>query len=314
MSSYPYHIVPSGPQVLDAGLLEILYATFNHRRWVSPDPVEFLYGYKDPLEREVVGLIAACLAYGRVTQIHASISLVLSKMEPSPRHYVLEASRRQLAHAFARFRHRFTSGEELASLLYGIRTILERHGSLEACFTYGLAAKSGHTVLEALMRFAAELRSTSGLAHSMLVPDPHAGSALKRLNLFLRWMVRKDRIDPGGWKGVRPSQLIVPLDTHMHRISLYLSLTRRRQPNMQTALEITEAFRTLVPHDPVRYDFALTRLSIMAPTRQHLDSSKVLPLRTLLTSLAPTGRRCRKTASPQAHKEGPQWPKLTSYR
>jgi uncharacterized protein (TIGR02757 family) len=94
------------------------------------------------------------------------------------------------------------------------------------------------------------------------VPSPVGGSACKRLNLFLRWMVRQDGVDPGGWDNVPQSKLIVPVDTHMHRICLRLGLTTRKQANMATALEITEGFRALAPDDPVRYDFSLTRLGI----------------------------------------------------
>jgi uncharacterized protein (TIGR02757 family) len=82
------------------------------------------------------------------------------------------------------------------------------------------------------------------------------------MNLFLRWMVRRDRVDPGGWDGIPCSNLIIPLDTHMHRISLALNLTKRKQANMNTALAITSCFKKIVPEDPVKYDFALTRLGI----------------------------------------------------
>ncbi len=97
---------------------------------------------------------------------------------------------------------------------------------------------------------------------TMLLPSPGKGSACKRLNLFLRWMVRSDDVDPGGWSGVDAGKLIVPLDTHMHRMGLEVGLTRRKQADMQAALEVTRAFRTIAPEDPVRYDFALTRLGI----------------------------------------------------
>ena len=95
-----------------------------------------------------------------------------------------------------------------------------------------------------------------------LLPSPSAGSACKRLNLFLRWMVRQDNVDPGGWDSVSPAKLIIPLDTHMHRIGRRLGLTPRRQADLRTAIEITEGFRGICPSDPVRYDFALTRLGI----------------------------------------------------
>ncbi|MBW2650885.1 MAG: DUF2400 family protein, partial [Deltaproteobacteria bacterium] len=83
---------------------------------------------------------------------------------------------------------------------------------------------------------------------------------------FLRWMVRRDDVDPGGWDDIPPSKLVIPLDTHMHRICLALGITKRKQANMKTALEITRSFQVIAPHDPVRYDFALTRLGIRKDT------------------------------------------------
>jgi uncharacterized protein (TIGR02757 family) len=99
-----------------------------------------------------------------------------------------------------------------------------------------------------------------------LLADPRDKSACKRLNLYLRWMVRRDDVDPGGWEGVRPAQLVVPLDVHMHRIGRALGLTQRQQADCRTALEVTEAFRKISPEDPVKYDFALTRLGIRDDT------------------------------------------------
>jgi len=95
-----------------------------------------------------------------------------------------------------------------------------------------------------------------------LLPLPRLGSACKRLNLFLRWMIRKDDVDPGGWENIPLSKLIIPLDTHMHKIGILTGLTSRKQANMRTAFEITDGFKKLVPEDPVKYDFSLTRIGI----------------------------------------------------
>jgi len=115
------------------------------------------------------------------------------------------------------------------------------------------------TVIPALEGFAKAFFPSGS---PFLIPAPSKGSACKRLNLFLRWMVRQDEVDPGGWDLIPPSKLVVPLDTHMHRIGLLLSFTNRKQADLQTALEITDAFRKVAPHDPVKYDFVLTRLGI----------------------------------------------------
>ncbi|MBW1679895.1 MAG: TIGR02757 family protein [Deltaproteobacteria bacterium] len=241
--------------------LERLYAHYNHRRWVHPDPLEFLYHYPDPAEREVAGLVASGLAYGRVGQILKSVSYVLDKMGPSPRMFLLESRDGDLHRTFSGFKHRFTTGGELAVFLTGIRGVLRSYGSLQEGFMAGYSPKD-ETVLPALEDFAALLSAAFGGARNSLLPRPARGSACKRLHLYLRWMVRKDGVDPGGWEGVDPSKLIIPLDTHMHRICKGLGLTARRCADRKTALESTRGFRTVAPRDPVRYDFALTRLGI----------------------------------------------------
>lgn len=248
--------------------LEALYSAYNRRCYVHPDPLEFLYGFPDPLDVEIVGILASSLAYGNVKQILRSVSLVLTKMGACPSAFLLNSPFNRIAGTFSDFKHRFTTGEDLARLLWGLRRVIKRHGSLQKCFMSRLR-RDDRTVIPALSAFVAEVFPEGC---DFLIPAPGKGSACKRLNLFLRWMVRHDDVDPGGWDGVSPSKLLVPLDTHMHRIALRLGLTERRQADLRTAVEITEAFRKLSPHDPVRYDFALTRFGI----RKDLDQAALL--------------------------------------
>ncbi len=228
---------------------------------MHPDPLEFLYAYEDLRDREVAGLVASALAYGRVAQILRSVSEVLERIGPEPAGFVSRSSSRELERRLEGFKHRFTTGADIAKLLVGAARAIRKHGSLNACFAGGLDP-GDESVIPALERFSAEI---AGLARShcgFLFPSPEKGSACKRLNLYLRWMVRHDAVDPGGWTGVSPALLVVPLDTHMHRIGLALGLTERGQADLRTALEITGGFRQIVPEDPVRYDFCLTRLGI----------------------------------------------------
>ena len=254
---------------IDPSKFDRLYSKYNRREFVHPDPLEFLYRYDNPRDREIVALIASSLAYGKVAQILKSVSSVLEKM-PSPYEFVINSKKAALRKTFHGFRHRFTSGDEIAGLLFGTRKILLRHGSLQACFMNGF--DSGHeTILPAMGNFVDELYSESGLEPCHLLPSPGLGSACKRLNLFLRWMIREDEVDPGGWYSVPPCKLIVPLDIHMHRIGLALGFTGRKQADIRTAIEITESFKSISPYDPVRYDFALTRLGI----RDECDPSEI---------------------------------------
>ncbi len=242
--------------------LEDLYQRYNDRLYAHPDPVEFLYQYEDAGDREVAGLVAACLAYGNVTSILNSVGRVLDALGPSPARTLREIGRSDLMARLAGFRHRWTSAGEVVSFLWGVRGVLLEKGSLYGCFTEGLATDDA-TVLPALSHLVEAVGSRSGTPHpASLLPVPSRGGACKRLHLFLRWMIRRDNVDPGDWAGVGARRLVVPVDTHMHRIGLALNLTGRRQASQRAALEMTAAFRRLNPEDPVRYDFALTRLGI----------------------------------------------------
>ncbi|MEA3408930.1 MAG: TIGR02757 family protein [Candidatus Eisenbacteria bacterium] len=250
---------------VDKRTLEKLYRKLNRREFVHPDPLEFLYLYDDPDDREVVGLIASTLAYGRVKQILKSVGNALDRMGPHPAAFVRDSSPDSLRRSFEGFKHRFTTGDDLCRMLDGVRRTVDEHGTLGGFFST-LLQPGDETVLPALTSFVGAITDAScealGVEGACPLPDPERGSACKRLHLFLRWMVRSDDVDPGGWDTVSPSRLVIPLDTHMHRLSLTLGLTDRKQANGRTALEVTSAFREFSPDDPVRYDFALTRLGI----------------------------------------------------
>ena len=249
-----------GPRI-DKDILEKLYLEYNRREFVFTDPIQFLWNYDDPRDREIVGLISSSLAYGRVAQILRSVYSILEKM-PRPARFLRNATLVSLERAFAGFRHRFTTGKDLAAMLHGAKLAMEKHGSLNDCFLKGLS-DSDETILPALQSFVRELSADEMTGPNYLLPLPSRGSACKRSNLFLRWMVRKDEVDPGCWKSVSASKLIIPLDTHMANICKALGATKRKQANMKTAIEITDFFRNVDPEDPVRYDFGLTRLGML---------------------------------------------------
>ncbi|MCX6647224.1 MAG: TIGR02757 family protein [bacterium] len=241
-------------------ILESLYTKYNHRSYVSPDPLQFLYDYPDPLDREIVGLIASSLAYGRVSQILKSVTKVLCELE-NPRDFIARTSKSRLRKIFKDFKHRFTTGENLADLLYGVGKVVQKYKSIENCFVSGISDKD-ENILPGLAKLVNEISMEAGCDFPMLLPDPSMGSACKRLNLYLRWMIRRDDVDPGGWEKIKPSRLLVPLDVHMFRICSNLAMTCRKQANLLTVIEITNAFRKINPDDPVKYDFAITRLGI----------------------------------------------------
>ena len=239
--------------------LELVFKTYNKRALVRPDPLQFLYQYPDVRDREIVALIASCLAYGRVAQILKAVETVLAPMGKSPREYLCRGHGSGMLQEFATFKYRFATGAHLIGLLSGIREVVSQYGSLEACFAHGQSGEDS-TVIPALSFFTRQIKEDRNLGH--LMADPAKGSACKRSCLFLRWMVRSDEVDPGGWTCVPASLLMIPLDTHMHNAGQMLGFTKRKQANMKTAREVTQGFARFCPEDPVKYDFSLTRFGI----------------------------------------------------
>ncbi len=240
--------------------LERLYRKYNRRKYIHPDPLEFIYKYESDSDREVVGLIASSLAYGRVSHILKSVSHVLSVLGPSPARHVRKVSARSLSYSFRGFKHRFTTDRNMTDLLVGIKRILSDYGSLKSCFL-SFYDDTQRDYLASITGFTGVL--TADMSYNcFLAPSPSAGSACKRMNLYLRWMVRKDDVDPGCWRELPHSKLVVPLDVHMFNIANTLCLTSRKSADIATAMEVTEAFRKINPNDPVKYDFSLTRTGI----------------------------------------------------
>jgi len=249
---------------------------------VRGDPVELLHLYTDPLDLEVVGLLSAALAYGRVDLFKPRLAALLRVLGPSPGATARDATPSQLLRRCAGFSYRMTGPRDVACLLYGAGGLLRRHGSLGAFFAQRFRASGSLRV--ALGELVDELCAadftallgqrgpTRRLKH--LLPHPSRGSACKRLNLFLRWMVRgPDGVDFGLWD-VPPSALVVPLDTHVHRIGRFIGLTRRKDLSWRTAEDVTRRLRALDAEDPVRFDFALSHLGISGLCASRRDARR----------------------------------------
>ncbi len=246
--------------------LEAVLTSTDARARIAFDPVEFPHRYTDPRDIEVSALLAAGLAYGRADLFRPKVDALLQRMGDSPAAFVRTLDVRGARKLLTGFVYRFNVGTDVAVLLMGMGRVLREQGSLEALFVQGLQSRG--TLHGALDHFTTGLRAVPmdalrvalgperGLHH--LLPSPLGGGAAKRLNLFLRWMVRgPDTVDFGIWTRVAPAALLIPLDTHIGRISRYLGLTHRSDLTWRTAEEVTAALRALDAADPVRYDFAL---------------------------------------------------------
>ena len=254
-----------------ASTLERLYHDYN-REDSAADPVHLVRPFTRDEDREVAGFCAAALAFGRVASVLASISTLFRIMGPRPAAFVRAFDPSAPHPELRAMVHRWTRGVDLAALLLILRHMLEEAGTIEAFFAQGLGA-SDVDISGALDHFstralAFDLRPAYGRVPKRagvcyFFPRPSAGSACKRLNLFLRWMVRRDEVDLGVWRSVSPGQLIVPLDTHVIRLARCLRLTRYTSPGWKMAADITAHLRKLDPNDPVRFDFSICHVGMM---------------------------------------------------
>lgn len=245
--------------------LERLYREFDYAGRVERDAIRFPLRYPDPRDREIVSLLTACLAYGRVDLFGHALEGVLAAMG-SPWAFMRDFDPDRDAARFRDFIYRFNRPRDIVAFCVATRDVLARHGTLEHCFVAGDRDPAG-PIGPALERFARAFldadfravfprgRRSRGYRH--LFPLPSGGGPCKRLHLFLRWMVRREAPDFGLWTSVSPARLLIPLDTHVENMSRAIGLTRRRSRNWRMAEEVTSRLATIDPDDPVKYDFAL---------------------------------------------------------
>jgi uncharacterized protein (TIGR02757 family) len=252
-------------------VLDRLYAEFNYPHSAT-DPIQIVRRFERADDREVVGFVAASLAFGRVTSVIQSIDRLLAIMGPRPAAYVRAFDPQRAKASFAPVVHRWTRGPDLVALVWVMKQMIDRSGSIEGFLaeSYDPASEDIEAALDSFSSraLALDLRAAYGRVPKRpgvcyFFPRPSAGSGCKRLNLFLRWMVRHDALDLGVWRRIPASKLIVPLDTHVIRVGRCLRLTRYTSPGWRMARDITASLRQLDPDDPVKYDFALCHIGMM---------------------------------------------------
>ncbi len=268
--------------------LDGLVGALDAATHLAVDPIRFARRYTDPRDAELAGLFAASLAYGRVDLFGPVIAAVLAAADArgGPRAWIEGFEPERDATPLLPLTYRWNRGVDLVLLAATLRRVIAAHGGLEPLFPWrsehadaGPALAAAVTTLRAA---AIEAASSCGVAAQtftdlprglrMFLPSPADGSACKRWNMYLRWMVRPTRegVDLGLWRSLPPSALVMPMDTHTTRIAGLIGLTARSDASWRTALEVTRNLRTLDAEDPIRFDFALAHLGISgACTRRH---------------------------------------------
>ena len=288
--------------------LDQLYESFNDPQSAA-DPLHIVRRFERSDDREIVGFCAAALAFGRVSSVLQSIERLMTIMGDRPAAYVREFDPAAEAHRFSGLVHRWIGPSDLIALLWLLRQIVEQCGSIERFLLEEHDASAPH-LGPALDRFSRralglDLRRAYGRVPAKpgvayFFPRPSSGSACKRLNLFLRWMVRRDALDLGVWTRVAPAVLIVPLDTHVIRVGRCLRLTRYTSPGWRMAEDITTSLRRLDPIDPVKYDFSLCHLGMAnACGFNRGERDRHCPLRGLCRPRGRTRRRSRPPSAPR---------------
>ncbi|MDD2898606.1 MAG: TIGR02757 family protein [Desulfuromonadaceae bacterium] len=254
-------------------VLDALYISRTSRH-LDNDPVSFCHRFADPADREISAVVASSFAYGSIGVILRTLEVIFAEVGSSPRRYVERFDPQSGLRRFSGFKHRFNDGRDLCALFWGMRQMVECSGSIENFFLQGYRSDDSD-ISSSLNHYAGAVRALdyspvygtpdipADSSYPFLFPAPASGSACKRLCMFLRWVVRPaDGIDLHLWEGVSPAQLIIPVDTHISRISRYLGLTNRKNADWRMAVDITSALRSFDRDDPVKYDFALAHLGI----------------------------------------------------
>lgn len=277
-----------GPRLREA--LETLRSGTDFAARVAQDPIAFPRRFSDPADIEIAAVLAASLAYGRVPLFSAALERILKAMGGRPRAFVDNFDVSRDMKALAPLYYRMHRAEDIGALLYLLGQVRRRYGSLGGLFKLGWRDDDAD-VGPALDRFVDALsaidlspvcgRDVRPYGLALFLSRPSKGSACKRLNMLLRWMVRPfDGVDFGLWDFVPPSKLVVPLDTHILRLSRYLGLTRRRSGGWVTAAEVTRRLAEIAPEDPLRYDFPLCHhgISGRCPLARVPDACRACPL------------------------------------
>lgn len=253
------------PRPLRSGLADLMLVKaqqYNTPAFVASDPVRVPQAFTGKEDREIAGFLAATLAWGQRTTILNSCTRLLALMDDAPYAFVRNASPADLK-SFRTFVHRTFNGDDAVAFLKGLQHVYRNYGGLENIFRPlpEDAPDTGAHITRARRLFFEADHPARTEKH---FADPARGSAAKRINMFLRWMVRRDQqgVDFGLWQQLTPDQLICPLDVHSGRVARKLGLLRRKQDDWTAAVELTQHLRRIDPTDPVKFDIALFGMGV----------------------------------------------------
>jgi uncharacterized protein (TIGR02757 family) len=238
--------------------LDEKYKQYNQPGFIANDPICIPHLFSKKQDIEIMGLWAAVLAWGQRVTIINKCKELIGLMDNTPYDFIMNHKENDLKR-FLKFKHRTFNATDTLYFLEFFKHYYATHDSLEDAFLSGI--KKNTDIGSGLIGFHELFFSLEDFPHRTKkhISTPARNSACKRLNMYLRWMVRKDKqgVDFGLWKKIKPSQLICPCDVHVERVGRKLGLITRKQMDWQTAVELTENLKKFDASDPVKYDFAL---------------------------------------------------------
>ncbi|NCU32733.1 MAG: TIGR02757 family protein [Candidatus Moranbacteria bacterium] len=244
-------------------LLDEKAAFYNSPQFIISDPISVPHLFTKKQDIEIAGFFSATISWGQRKTIIQNAKKLMEWMDFDPHNFILNFSEKEIK-PFKTFVHRTFNGEDCEYFLWSLKNIYQRHSDMESAFVAGFSPKE-RNLKPAIITFRNLFFSWNPLTRTQKhVADPSKNSAAKRLNMFLRWMVRQDDcgVDFGIWSKIQPSQLLCPLDTHSGRVARNLRILQRKTDDWQAAEELTSALAAYDPLDPVKYDFALFGLGI----------------------------------------------------
>jgi uncharacterized protein (TIGR02757 family) len=248
--------------------LDYHYRAFDKSQ-ISPDPLQFLHLYENEKDIEAIGFLASIFAYGNVAQIINTLDMIILAADNNPYDFILNYTEKNVQNKIKKIKHRFYTAKDINTLFLLLNSIYKNYGNIKTFYLENFDA-SEKTVEKSLNIFSKRLLegvakiSGGKISHGVkfMFPMPASGSACKRMNLFLRWMVRKDELDFGLWKEILTDKLIIPVDTHVARICRKLNLTTKKNVSWKMAEEITNNLKKFDRNDPVKYDFAICHIGM----------------------------------------------------
>lgn len=244
--------------MISKGELDKLVLKYETPDFIKDDPIQFIHKGKNKKEAEIMGFIASLFAYGNRTLFIKKLNEIFDKTGDDIVGFIKQGD----FSSMKGIEYRFSKENDIIPIFQVLSKLYNESRGLEELFEHGykqncLDVKVLSAIKTAVDYFYSLAPKTVGQGFYHMIPNPNNGGAMKRMNMYLRWMIRKSSVDIGIWKFMKPSELLIPLDVHVARVSREMGLLKRKSNDMKAVLELMEQLRKFCPEDPVKYDFAM---------------------------------------------------------